>query len=116
MQVEKQIQDAMNLYKQHKFEPALKKFLKSLEIKETALANRYVGDILFLNNDSDAIFYYLKAYPDYKRNPDFLNNLGILYLQMNKPNKAAHILQEIKSIDPNYPTIKSLEDRILAIH
>jgi tetratricopeptide (TPR) repeat protein len=112
VQVEKQMQKAMAYYRTQNFDPALEEFLKSLEIKETALANRCVGDILFLKNDSNAIIYYQKAYPDYKTNPGFLFNLGILYLQYNLPDKAKLILAEIKSLDPGYPKIPLLEESI----
>jgi tetratricopeptide (TPR) repeat protein len=112
IQVEKQIQKALTYYRTQNFDLALEEFLKSLEIKETALANRCVGDILFVKNDSNSMLYYQKAYPDYQKNPGFLFNLGILYLQNNLPDKAKLILEEIKAIDPGYPKIKLLEESI----
>ncbi len=114
LQVKGQIDRALAFYKARNFDAALNEFLKSLEVKETFIANRCIGDILFTRDDSSSIVYYLKAYPGYKNNADFLYNLGILYLQNGLTNKARAILEEIKRLDSNYKNIPLLEEKIQA--
>ncbi|MBN2350140.1 MAG: hypothetical protein JXJ22_14975 [Bacteroidales bacterium] len=114
VQVKGQIDRALDFYKVKNFDAALDEFLKSLEVKETFIANRCIGDILFTSDDSSSIVYYQKAYPGYKNNADFLLNLGILYLQNRLTDKAQAVLEEIKRLDPNYKNIPLLEKNIQA--
>ncbi len=115
VQVESQIIRALTLYRAAKIDSALAEFLKSLEVKETSIANRYVGDILFKRNDSSSIVYYLKAYPDYKKDIDFLYKLGIVYLQNRLTDKAQAILEEMKGLDPDNKKISILEEKVIAL-
>ncbi len=115
-QVEDQVNRAFNWYRAANFDKALPEFLKSLEIKETSLANRCIGDILFTQNDSSAIIYYLKAYSDYKNNLNFLFNLGILYAKYEQAENLKTILDEIKKLDPDFPKIQLLEKELLKLN
>lgn len=112
VQVKDQVDKAYGLYKSGKYDQALTEFLMSLEIKETPLANRCVGDILFSRNDNAAILYYQKAYPGYQYDVDFLVNLTILFLQNKLEKKARDILDEIKRLDPGNEKIHLLEENI----
>ena len=111
-QVKDQVDQAYRLYKSGDFDQALAEFLISLEIKETPLANRCVGDILFSRNDGNAIIYYQKAYPGYKYDIDFLVNLTILCLQHKLEQKAREVLDEIRRLDPGNEKIQLLEESI----
>ena len=112
VQVEDQVNKAFDLYRSGNFDQALDEFLNTLNIKETSLANRCIGDILFTRNDSSSIVYYQKAYPDYKNNINFLFNLGILYLQYQQPDEAEGVLEEIKRLNPEFEKIPLLEQKI----
>ena len=114
IQVEDIINEALTYYKSGNFDAALDEFLQSLEVKETAIANRCIGDILFTRNDSSAFIYYLKAYPGYKNNVRFLHNLGLLYLQNGQTDKAWAIVEEIKKLDPEYKNVSVLEESLKA--
>lgn len=116
IQVEEQVNSAFNLYRSGNFDQALEGFIKSLEIRETSLANRCVGDILFMRNDSSAIVYYKKAYPDYKNNPDFLFNMGILYAKYGQAHNLNMIVKEIKKIDPDNDKIQLLEKELFKLN
>ncbi|RQW02638.1 hypothetical protein EH222_13425 [candidate division KSB1 bacterium] len=111
-QVEDQVERAYELYKAGDFDQALREFLISLDLKETSLANRCVGDILFSRNNSEAIIYYQKAYAGYKYDIDFLVNLAILYARNNLENKARDIIDEIRRLDPENEKIRLLEENI----
>jgi tetratricopeptide (TPR) repeat protein/lysophospholipase L1-like esterase len=115
VQVEEQVNKAYSFYRERNFDQALGLFLNSLTIKETSLANRCVGDILFTRNDSSAIIYYQRAYPDYQNNINFLFNLGILYVQYKQAEDAKRMLEEIKDLNPNFEKIPLLEQEIKAL-
>jgi tetratricopeptide (TPR) repeat protein/lysophospholipase L1-like esterase len=112
VQVKEQVYNAYTLYKSGNFDQALKEFLLSLEIKETSLANRCVGDILFSRNNSETIIYYQRAYPGYKYDVDFLVNLTIIYVQNQLGTKAREVLNEIKQLDPGNEKIHLLEKNV----
>ena len=112
VQVKEHVDRAYGLYKAGKFDAALSEFLVSLEIKETPLANRCVGDILFSRNDRGAVIYYQKAYAGYKYDVDFLVNLTILYVKNKLGKKAREVLSEIKQIDPDDKKLAILETSI----
>jgi tetratricopeptide (TPR) repeat protein len=111
-QVKEQVDMAYRLYKSGDFDQALAEFLISLEIKETPLANRCVGDILFSRNDSQAIIYYQRAYSVYKYDVDFLVNLTILYVHNKSGKKAREVLKEIRQLDPGNEKIHLLEESV----
>jgi tetratricopeptide (TPR) repeat protein/lysophospholipase L1-like esterase len=112
LQVEDRINKAFDLYKSGRFDGALAEFLKTLDIKETSLADRCNGDILFTRNDSNSMLYYRKAYPDYKNDIHFLFNMEILYLQYKKTDDAIQLLGDIKKLDPRFEKIPLLEQKI----
>jgi tetratricopeptide (TPR) repeat protein len=112
IQVENIVHRALKHFKEGNLDSALEEFLYSLEIKETPLANRMVGEILIRKNNNDATIYFLKAYPDFKDDVSFLYNLGILLIKNRRIQKAQGILNEIKHLDPGYEKIPVLEKLI----
>jgi len=112
VQVKNQVENAYRLYKSGDFDQALAEFLISLEVKETPLANRCVGDILFSRNDSQAMIYYQRAYPGYKYDVNFLVNLTILYVQNKLEKKAREVLNEIRHLDPGNEKVHLLEESL----
>ncbi len=114
IQVENIIHRALNHFKEGNLDNALEEFLYSLDIKETPLANRMVGEILIRKNDKDAILYFLKTYPDFKKDVSFLYNLGILFIKNRRVQRAQNILNDIKQLDPDYEKIPVLEKLIQA--
>ncbi len=115
LQVESQIKYAINYYNKGDYDTALDELLHSIEIKETSIANRIIGDILLRRNDKNAIVYYLKAYPDYKKDINYLYDLGILYLVGYRAlDKATETLEEMKRLDPDNKRTSALEEKIQA--
>jgi len=93
---------------------ALEMLLKSMEIKETSLSNRITGDILMRKNDKNTLVYFLRAYPDYKKDINFLSDLGTLYLKYGVTEKAREVLNEMKRLDPGNEKIEQLKEKIQA--
>jgi tetratricopeptide (TPR) repeat protein len=116
VQVEAQIRKAIGFYNTGDDDTALDILLKTLEIKETSIANRIIGDILIRKNDRNAMVYYLKAWPDYQNDTGFLFDLGLLYLAYNQTGKAKEILEKMKQLDPGNQKTQILERRIPAMY
>ena len=112
VQVEGLIREAISQYKKGNDTISLDLLQQSLEIRETSLANRIAGSILMKKYDRNAILYYLRAYPDYKTDIDFLFELGVLYLQRGVKDKAKEMLNEIKRINPGHEKAGMLEEMI----
>ncbi len=111
-QVRPLIISALNHYKAGNTDAALSTFLKSLDIKETPIANRISGEILLKRKNQNALVFLLKAYPEFKNDVTFLYNLCISYLQNGKPDEAKRIFNNIKRLNPNHEIIPQLEKLI----
>jgi tetratricopeptide (TPR) repeat protein len=111
-QVEGQVNQAYEFYATGNFERALPAFLESLKIKETSLANKCIGDILFIRGDSSALVYYQKAFPDYRNNVTVLYKMAQLYAGFRQTSEARKMLEVIKMVDPGSEKIPLLEQAI----
>jgi tetratricopeptide (TPR) repeat protein len=109
LQVKSLIDLALENYRKGNFDVALKEFLASLEIKETALANFNVGEILVKKNDKNAIIFLLKAYPEYKNDMNLLYNICLAYLQAGRTKQAYGVLETMKRINPSHTNVSRLE-------
>lgn len=112
VQVRCVMNQALESVRKGEVEKALELALKSLSVKETALANRMVGEILINNNNENAIIFLLRAYPELENDLGYLNNLCIYYIKFGDTEKAGKILDEMKKLDPAYPTLSFLEQKI----
>jgi tetratricopeptide (TPR) repeat protein len=113
--VKDELTEAKSLMMAGNYDEALKILQKSLNIWDTPLANKYIGDILFIKRDNSLLYYYLKAYPDFNNDPDFLRSLCIAYLVNRKHDNASKIIADLKSLNPNYPEIPKLENLLKSI-
>jgi tetratricopeptide (TPR) repeat protein len=109
VQVKDKVARALDYYKKGNLNAALKEFLESLQIKETAIANRYAGEILIRQNDKNAMILLLRAYPDYKNDLTFLYNLCMLNLKYKNSAEAQNIMYRIKQLNPNSIYIPRIE-------
>jgi tetratricopeptide (TPR) repeat protein/lysophospholipase L1-like esterase len=114
VQVKDMVNEAIKNFNAGHDDAALEMLMKSLEIKETSLSNRIAGDILMRKNDRNALVYFLRAYPDYKKDINFLSDLGNLYLKYGVTDKAREVLNEMKRLDPGSEKITQLKEKILA--
>jgi tetratricopeptide (TPR) repeat protein len=111
-QVKAPINEALDQFKKGNVDKALKEFLASLEIKETTLANRYVGEILIKKHDPNALIYLLRAYPDYSTDESYLNDLCMMQVYYKMTGEAAKTLNTIRQINPVSKYIPVLEQFI----
>jgi tetratricopeptide (TPR) repeat protein len=114
VQVKNLVNEAIGDFNTGHDSAALELLLESLEIKETSLANRIAGDILMRKNDRNALVYFLRAYPDYNKDINFLSDLGNLYLKYRVTDKAREVLNEMQHLDPESEKITRLKEKIRA--
>jgi tetratricopeptide (TPR) repeat protein len=92
---------------------AIELLMNSLDIEETSIAFRLLGELYLKKGKSEkALEYLLKAYPDYQFEPKFLHYFIISNLSSHKPDEASKALVQLKRIDSNYPGIAKLQGYI----
>jgi tetratricopeptide (TPR) repeat protein len=91
----------------------------------------YLGDLLLESNPRSPYAFYMKATCKEvsgdlngaisemnkavffeKQNPDYKYALAVLYFNSKNYKKSSSYLEIVKSIDPNYPNLKQLEDNL----
>ncbi|GAB1453734.1 hypothetical protein MASR2M47_37900 [Draconibacterium sp.] len=108
-QTRQEVENAKQLIRDNKTEDALALLESSLNIYDSHIANRMIGEIYMgMKNHEKAIFYFKKVYDQFKFDARFLNNLTLVYLGGNDLANAKKCLEEIKNIDPNYENLALL--------
>jgi lysophospholipase L1-like esterase len=110
--VKNEIETAKRLLSEGKNDSALVVLQNSLQIRDTPLANMYIGDILYSKKDKNLLYYYLKAYPDFDTYPVFLDKLCIAYLVNKNTTDANLIIQKLRELAPDNPETLKLEKLI----
>lgn len=107
------LKEAMNLSGNGKYIEAASLLEKSLEIYDSHMAHRYLGDIYFKSgNILKASEQYNEVYDEFAFDPDFLTNLALLNINIKDFQQAEKLLERIKSIQANYPSIPLLTDML----
>ena len=89
---------------------AIELLLTSMEIRETSVVYRLLGELYLKKQEFEkSQQFFAKAYPDFQFDPTFLNSLIRTDLSCQKYDEARRALEQLKRVDPNYPSIKMLE-------
>ncbi len=84
--------------------------LQSLEIKDTHIANRMLGDIYYSRSEfSKSINLFKKVYNDFNSDPRFLNVIALNYIAAGNKKEAAKCVSRLKIVAPKHPEIATLE-------
>lgn len=93
---------AMLLFKLNRFERALPLLYQSLKVKETAFADKWIGQILLRDGDhKQALPYLEKSYKIKSDDPQLLWYLSRAYLSNGQSGKSDEILIKLKKIIPD---------------
>jgi len=85
-------------------EKVLPILVRSLEVEETAYANKWIGQILLDKGMTKKSLPYLeKAYELNDKDPQLLYNLSGAYALLARYEKANETLDELYQIDPTFP-------------
>jgi lysophospholipase L1-like esterase len=107
------LEAAKTLVQARKLEKALPILYNSLEIEETAYANKWIGQILLDDGFVEKSLPYLKkAYGMNSADPQVLYNLSGAYALNAQYVKAKEILDELWEIDPNFPDASVLKKQL----
>jgi tetratricopeptide (TPR) repeat protein len=89
----------------------------SLQIYDSHVANRMIGEIYQgQQNYEKAFFYFNKVYNQFKFDPQFLHNFALIYLAKKDNSNARKCVEEIKQIDPNYTQLGQLNSLLSSIN
>ena len=106
-----EVNKAKELIAENKSDEALAILESSLQIYDSHIASRLIGEI-YLNQDNfeNACFYFEKVYSQFKFDTGFLHQLALIYKMKNDTANANKCLQEIKTIDPDYEQLEQLNE------
>ncbi len=97
------------LVEENKIDEALAILESSLQIYDSHIANRMIGEIYSKQqNFGKAIISFNKVYGQFKFDPDFLQQMANNYLALGEKEKAAACLTELKQIAPDYANMQLL--------
>jgi tetratricopeptide (TPR) repeat protein len=108
-QTREQVEKAKNLILGNKPDEALTVLESSLQIYDSHIANRMIGEIYLAKQNSErALSYFRKVYNQFKFDPEFLYNFALVYLARNDNDNARKCADEIKTLNPEYEKLPHL--------
>jgi tetratricopeptide (TPR) repeat protein len=108
-QTKPQVTLAKQLLSDGKKAEALALLKSSLQVYDSHVANRMIGEIaLQQENLDEAWYYYNKVHPLFKFDPQFLSDFIILCHTKQDPKKGLDLLNELKILNPGFRSLDSL--------
>ena len=116
-QTKEQVIKARQLITENKSDEALAILESSLQIYDSHIANRIIGEIYQTRqNNEEALFYFNKVYNQFKFDPGFLHNLALVHLANGDKEKANKYLNEITKVAPEYQKLEPLKQLLSQIN
>lgn len=110
VQVKEIITEAQKALGAGEKEKAIGLLNQSLEIKETPLAYKLLGEIHYENREFDkAQVNLMKAYPEFKFDTPFLSTCFMAHAATRKLDLAKTTLEQLKRTDPKFPAIAQFQ-------
>jgi len=104
---------SLPLLKKRNFKPARALLTQSLDIQETAQANKWMGQILLLEKRySGSIPYLQKAETMGLKDADLLYNLAAANYYTNNKKEAVRYLRKLKRTNPDHPDPSGLKKKL----
>ncbi|HEY3369511.1 MAG TPA: hypothetical protein VGK10_01605 [Prolixibacteraceae bacterium] len=105
-QVKAQVEEAQKLMNANEDGKAIDLLLSSLEIKETPLVYKLLGELYYKNKAFEKSQQFLmKAYPEFKFDTSFLSAFFMVDAANNRLDRARITLEQLKKTDPAFPGI-----------
>lgn len=99
-------------YANSDMDSALYYFYRCLEINDCPLVNYQIGNMLYMEQNQDAMHYYDKAYQGFARDANFLIRYCVSCLTNQKVSKAKEIYQIVTVLAPQHPDLPNLRQAI----
>lgn len=113
VQVKKNVEDAQVFIDRKEQDKAIELLLNSLEIEETPIVFRKLGELYYQKGAFEKSQYFLKkAYSEFKFETGFLHYFILANLAVKQLDEAKSALGQLKKIDPGYPGIVKLQEHI----
>lgn len=104
---------SITLLKERNLTAALLLLTQSMNIKETALANKWIGQIFLLQKDfNKALPYLRKAEKMGLKDSDLYYNLAATNYYLNNKKEAVRYLNKLEKIRPDHPDPSSLKEKL----
>jgi tetratricopeptide (TPR) repeat protein len=102
-QTREQVQRAKQLLAENKMDEALALLESSIEIYNSHIANRLIGEIfLEKQNFAKSLVHFSKVYNWFRFDPKFLHNCVLVSFKANDKANAKKYLEELSRIEPRY--------------
>lgn len=100
---------ALEYRKEDHLKEAADVLVNSLNIYDSHIARRYLGEIFFeLGDITNARKNLENVFDEFRFDPRFLDTMIRLNVESGQPGKAGDLLQELKMVDPGYEGINVL--------
>lgn len=112
-QTKEKVLKARSLANEMKYTEAVTILKKSLEIYDSHIAKRFLGEIYFeQNNFENTLTYFKNIYEEFKFDPFFLDHLTLTYFNLNDKSNAQKYFHELRLIEPNYKELNKISELI----
>jgi tetratricopeptide (TPR) repeat protein len=110
-QTKDEVNKAKEFIAENKPDEALAILDSSLQVYDSHIAKRLIGEIFYNKNDFEkAAIYFEKVYDQFRFDSRFLHDFALIYKMKNDTANANKCLQEIKIIDPGYEQLEQLNE------
>ena len=112
-QTREQVSNAKQLIAENKTDEALSLLESSLQIYDSHIANRMIGEIYFSKQNMEKAHYYFnKVYDQFRFDTRFLDDLALINIALKDVVSARKCLDEIRQIDPGNEHLNQLNSLI----
>ncbi|MDO8952531.1 MAG: hypothetical protein Q7U86_07890, partial [Draconibacterium sp.] len=117
IQTSEQVNAAKQLIAENRNDEALALLETSLQIYDSHIANRMIGEIYQgQQNNEKALSYFKKVYNQFRFDPRFLHNFALIYIVMKDSVNAWKYFEEIKLVDSEYEQLGQLNSLLSSIN
>jgi tetratricopeptide (TPR) repeat protein len=116
LQIKPFIDQANSLLAKADSQGAERVLLGSLNINDSPVTNRMLGEIYARNNEHrKALFHLQKVYGDFNTDPRYLHLMILVCLNNNKQQDADLCLKQLARIEPSYPELSRLKEYVQGV-
>jgi len=110
---------ANQLKSEGRFQEAIATLEESLEIYDSHIAQRLLGEIYMKTGNNQNSLYHLnhlkKVYNEFSFDPEFLTSLVLLNISVEEYHQAKDLFNKLKQIDPNFNSIATLSQLLTQV-
>lgn len=110
VQISSQVEQAKKFADGKDYRKAIAVMLEALEIKDSPVANKLLGEFYFKTQEFEKSSQYLKkAYSEFRFDPSFLSSSIMVDVALNNFDGAKTTFEQLKNTAPNYPAVAQFQ-------